>query len=62
MFGDGRFYLSYDPQEELAKSGYWSERQVENFKNPAIFWWPTRTYCLNVTIPEDTILDEIWWL
>jgi hypothetical protein len=59
MFGDGWFYLSYDPQEELAKSGYRLERQVENFKNTAIFWCPTRTYCLNVTIPENTIL-EIW--
>jgi hypothetical protein len=37
-------------QEELAKFGYRSERKVENFENPSIFWHPLKTYCLNMTI------------
>jgi hypothetical protein len=41
---------SNQPQEELAEFGYRSWRKVENFKHPAVFWWPARTYCLNVAI------------
>jgi hypothetical protein len=42
------------PQEEFAKLkfAYRSERKVENFKNPAIFWQPAGTYCLTMAISE----------
>jgi hypothetical protein len=42
------------PQEEIAKFSYRQESKVENFKkifkDPAIFWRPAGTYCLNMTI------------
>jgi hypothetical protein len=44
--------LEIRPQEESAKFGYRSESKVENFKYPAIFWWPAETYCLNMVISE----------
>ncbi len=44
----------------LSKNGYRSERKVENFKNPAIFWWPAGTCSLNVAISEK--IPEIWQL
>jgi hypothetical protein len=28
------------------------ERKVENIKNPAVFWQPPETYCLNTAISE----------
>jgi len=33
-------HIGNQPQEELTKFGYRSERKVEKFKNPAIFWRP----------------------
>ncbi len=36
------------PWEELAKFGYRSERKVEKFKNPAIFWQPAGICCINM--------------
>jgi hypothetical protein len=36
----------------LAKFGYRSHREVENFKNPAVFWKPAGTYHLNMMISE----------
>jgi hypothetical protein len=44
--------LEIRPQEESAKFGYRSESNIENFKYPAIFWWPAETYCLNMVISE----------
>jgi hypothetical protein len=41
------------PQEELAKFGNKSERKIENFKNVAIFWQPSGTYCLNMVIVQE---------
>ncbi len=38
--------------KELANFGYRSERKVENFENPSIFWHPLKTYCINMTISE----------
>ncbi len=40
--------IDHHPQEPtLAR-----ERKVEKFKNPAIFWWPAGTYCLNMAISD----------
>jgi hypothetical protein len=33
-------HIGNQPQEELTKFGYRSERKVEKSKNPAIFWQP----------------------
>ncbi len=44
--------LEIRPQEESAKFGYRSESNTENFKHPAIFWWPAETYCLNMVISD----------
>jgi hypothetical protein len=38
--------------EELAKFGYRSERKVDNFQNPTMFWQPLGTYCLNMATFE----------
>jgi uncharacterized protein YhaN len=33
-------------QVELTKFGHWSEKKVEKFKNPIIFWRPAAgSYC-----------------
>jgi hypothetical protein len=40
-----------NPQRELAKIGYISEKKkTGQFKNPAIFWQPAGTCCLNMEI------------
>jgi len=41
-------------QEDLAKFGYRPGREVEAFRNPAIFWRHAPTYCLNLAISETT--------
>jgi hypothetical protein len=40
-----------NPQEELAKCGYKSERKVK-LKNPAMLWWLAGTYCVSKVISE----------
>ncbi len=43
--------LANNPQKELAKIGYISEKKkTGQFKNPAIFWQPAGTCCLNMEI------------
>jgi hypothetical protein len=42
-------------REELAEFGYKSERNEEKLKNPAMFWWPAGTHCLNMLISERKI-------
>jgi hypothetical protein len=37
---------------KTAKFGYSSERKVEKFKKPTIFWRPTGTYCQRMAISE----------
>jgi hypothetical protein len=47
------FYaLVFNTIKNLAKFGYRSERKVEIFKNPDIFWWPAGTYFLNMVISQ----------
>ncbi len=41
QFGDS--HTGHHPEEELAKFDNRSEKKVENFKNPAIFWHPAGT-------------------
>jgi hypothetical protein len=38
-------HIGNQPQEELTKFGYRSERIVEKFKNTAIFWRPADGTC-----------------
>jgi hypothetical protein len=45
------------PQKELIKFGL--ERKVEKIRNPAMFWQPAGTYCLNMAI-SDFFSLEIW--
>jgi hypothetical protein len=45
------------PQKELIK--FFLERKVEKFKNPAMFWRPAGTYCLNMAISKKQFV-EIW--
>jgi hypothetical protein len=45
--------MGHHAREELAKFGYSSGTKVDNFKNPAIFWQPARTHCLNIAISEN---------
>jgi hypothetical protein len=40
------------PPKELVKFGYRPERKVERLRNPAVFWWPLGTYCLNMKALE----------
>jgi hypothetical protein len=59
----------HHPQGELAKFGYRSEMKVENFKNPAVFWPPVRTYCLKTMVPfqvwhklNNFLICRIFWI
>jgi hypothetical protein len=45
-------HIDNHPQGELTKFGYRSERTVEIFKNPDMFWCPAGTYFLNMVISE----------
>ncbi len=40
--------IDHHPQEPTLARDW----KVEKFKNPAIFWWPVGTYCLNMAISE----------
>jgi hypothetical protein len=53
-------HTGYHSQEELAKFGYRSERNVEKRKDTAIFSWPAGICCLNKVISEKKFLRN-WW-
>jgi hypothetical protein len=41
-------HICYHPQEDLAKFGCKSSREIEKIQNPAIVWRPAVTYFLNL--------------
>lgn len=44
------FYLASIKSSTKRFSQIWLHRKVEKFRNPVIFWWHAKTYCLNLGI------------
>lgn len=48
--------------KELSKFATCQKRKVKTFQNPAIFWQPAETYCVNMMISGKKIFLQIWQL
>ncbi len=53
--------------ENLAKSGYRSERRVEKFRIYPLFWGHAKVYCLNMAISQKKKKKKkknliMWWI